>query len=104
MSSPHLISVIPALMTFAVIPMAAPATLSSGQIMNFQVATLNVGILYIFAVAILGVYGIIMAGWASNNKYALLGSSTQLVANDQLRALDGSFDHRHRHDFPARSS
>ncbi|MBI2567884.1 MAG: NADH-quinone oxidoreductase subunit NuoH [Candidatus Schekmanbacteria bacterium] len=64
---------IPAFMTFAVIPMAAPITIE-GRSIHFQVADLNVGILYVFAVASLGVFGIIMAGWSSNNKFSLLGS------------------------------
>ena len=77
-----LISLIPSFMTFAVIPFAAPIALD-GRTVHFQVADLNVGFLYIFAIASLGVYGIIMGGWASNNKYALLGSlrsSSQMIS------------------------
>jgi NADH-quinone oxidoreductase subunit H len=76
------ISMIPAFMTFAVIPWAAPIVVN-GETLHFHVADLNVGILYVFAVSSLGVYGIIMAGWSSNNKYALLGalrSSAQMIS------------------------
>ncbi len=59
-----LITVILAFMAWAVIPFAP------GWVMS----DLNVGILYIFAVSSLGVYGIIMGGWASNSKYPFLGA------------------------------
>jgi len=64
---------IPAFMTFAVVPFAGDI-LINGRVVHAQVADLNVGLLYIFSIGSLGVYGIIMAGWASNNKYSLLGS------------------------------
>ncbi|MBN21417.1 MAG: NADH-quinone oxidoreductase subunit NuoH [Bdellovibrionaceae bacterium] len=68
-----LISLIPAFMTFAVVPFASSIMIDGREVV-FQAAEMNVGLLYIFAIASLGVYGIIMAGWASNNKYALFGS------------------------------
>lgn len=76
------IAVIPAFMTFAVIPFAGSLDFD-GQRYVFQVADLDVGILYVFSIASLGVYSIIMAGWASNNKYSLLGSlrsSAQMIS------------------------
>jgi len=77
-----IVCLIPAFMTFAVIPFASSLTIA-GHTINFQIADLNVGFLYIFSVASLGVYGIIMAGWASNNKYSLMGSlrsSAQMIS------------------------
>src|SRR3989344_5471017 len=59
-----IITVVLAFMAWAVIPFAP----------GWVVSDLNVGILYIFAVSSLGVYGIIMGGWASNSKYPFLGS------------------------------
>tara|TARA_A100001011_G_scaffold395610_1_gene491120 strand:+ start:2563 stop:3570 length:1008 start_codon:yes stop_codon:yes gene_type:complete len=62
-----------ALVAWAVIPMSE----------NFVLADINVGILYIFAISSLGVYGIIMGGWASNSKYPFLGairSAAQMVS------------------------
>jgi NADH-quinone oxidoreductase subunit H len=73
---------IPALLTFAVIPFAAPLPTRWGLI-PIQIADLPIGFLFILAIASLGVYGIVLAGWSSNNKYALLGglrSSAQMVS------------------------
>lgn len=64
---------ITALMTSAVIPFA-PDLPWNGQIFSMQAADLNVGILYLFGVVSLGVYGILIGGWASNNKFSLLGA------------------------------
>ena len=61
------------LAAWAVIPLNA----------GWAIADINVGILYIFAISSLGVYGVIMAGWASNSRYAFLGalrSSAQMVS------------------------
>ncbi len=83
------ITVIPAFMTFAVIPFASQLTWN-GHLISFQIADLNVGLLYIFSIASLGVYGIIMAGWSSNNKYALLGSmrsSSQMISYELSMGL-----------------
>jgi NADH-quinone oxidoreductase subunit H len=62
-----------ALMTSAVIPFA-PDLPWHGELISMQVTDLNVGILYIFGVVSLGVYGILIGGWASNNKFSLLGA------------------------------
>jgi NADH-quinone oxidoreductase subunit H len=77
-----LISFVPALLTFAVIPFASPLPTRWG-IVPMVVADLPVGFLYILAISSLGVYGIVLAGWASNNKYALLGglrASAQMIS------------------------
>jgi len=68
-----LVSVVLALATWAVIPFDE----------NWVIANINIGILYIFAISSLEVYGIIMGGWASNSKYAFLGalrSAAQMVS------------------------
>lgn len=71
-----------ACVTYAVIPFAEPMLLN-GKIISFQAADLNVGILYILAMSSMGVFGVMLAGWSSNNKYALLGgirSSAQMFS------------------------
>jgi NADH-quinone oxidoreductase subunit H len=73
---------VPALLTWCVIPFAAPLPTRWGLI-DMVVAPLPVGYLFILAISSLGVYGIVLAGWSSNNKYALLGglrSSAQMVS------------------------
>jgi NADH-quinone oxidoreductase subunit H len=64
---------IPAILTFAVIPFGAPFTIRDHDIV-MQVADLNVGILFFLALSSIAVYGVALGGWASNSKYALLGS------------------------------
>jgi NADH-quinone oxidoreductase subunit H len=73
---------IPAMLTWAVLPLAAPLPTPWGLI-DMAVAPLPVGFLFTLAISSLGVYGIVLAGWSSNNKYALLGglrSSAQMVS------------------------
>lgn len=65
--------VITALMSYAVIPFGDTITVLGHKI-DLVVADVNVGLLYLFAISSLGVYGVVMGGWASNNKYSLLGS------------------------------
>lgn len=80
------ITVVPALILLAVIPMG-PDILG----INIGLADgINVGVLYIMAVASIAVYGIVIAGWASNNKYALLGglrATAQMVSYELSLAL-----------------
>ncbi len=73
---------IPALLTWAVIPFAAPLPTPWGLV-DMAIAPLPVGFLFTLAISSLGVYGLVLAGWSSNNKYALLGglrSSAQMVS------------------------
>ena len=74
--------VITALVSFAVIPFGDSFTIL-GHKVDLVVADVNVGLLYLFAISSLGVYGVAMGGWASNNKYSLLGSiraSAQMIS------------------------
>ncbi len=76
------IAMITALMTSAVIPWGDKLTLF-GTTFSLQVTDLNIGVLYVFAVVSIGVYGIMIGGWASNNKFSLLGAiraSSQVIS------------------------
>ena len=71
-----------ALLTVAVIPFGDSVKIFSHDI-PLRIADINIGLLYIFALSSLGVYGIVLAGWSSNNKYALMGglrSAAQMVS------------------------
>ena len=78
-----------ALLTSAAIPWG-PDLVINGQVYAMQVADINIGILYIFAIVSIGVYGIMIGGWASNNKYALLGAvraSSQMISYELAMSL-----------------
>src|SRR5258707_11868768 len=77
-----IISMVPALIVYAVIPFGPTVSLFGRQV-DLYVTDINVGLLYIVSVASVGVYGIILAGYASNSKYPLLASlraSAQLIS------------------------
>jgi NADH-quinone oxidoreductase subunit H len=79
----------PALVTFAVIPFGDVLNLGERSI-NLQVANLNIGILYVFAMGSLGVYGIVIGAWASNNKFSMLGGvrgSAQMISYEVAMGL-----------------
>lgn len=79
----------PALVVFAVIPFGDVLILGGREI-PLQVANLNVGIVYIFAVTSLAVYGTMLAGWASNNNYSLMGglrASSQMISYEVSMGL-----------------
>ncbi|HEX7121368.1 MAG TPA: NADH-quinone oxidoreductase subunit NuoH [Gemmatimonadaceae bacterium] len=80
---------VPALMGWAVIPFGASWASPWGRI-DMVLADLPIGFLFILAITSLGVYGIVLAGWSSNNKYALLGglrSSAQMVSYEITMGL-----------------
>lgn len=84
------LSMIPALTAFAVIPYGGPDLKIAGFPIGYVTDPKEVGILYIFAITTLGVYGVVIAGWASNNKYSLLGAlrcAAQMVSYEILLGL-----------------
>ncbi len=77
------LSVIPALTALALIPFGPSLRLSRNVETPLYVTDINIGLLFLLAITSIGVYGIILGGWASNNKYSLLGglrSAAQLVS------------------------
>ena len=80
---------VPALITVAVIPFGPDLHIGNFLIPQ-QITDLNVGVLYILAFAGLGIYGIVLAGWASNSKYSLLGgvrASAQMISYELAAGL-----------------
>ncbi len=80
---------VPSLVTFAVIPIAAPLPTPAG-VVDMIIADVPIGILYVLAFSSLAVYGVVLGGWASNNKYAFLGglrASAQMVSYEVALGL-----------------
>jgi NADH-quinone oxidoreductase subunit H len=78
-----------ALISISVVPFGSPAIEASG-FRFFQIADVNIGLLVILGITSVGVYGIALAGWSSNNKYSLLGSlrsSAQLISYELALGL-----------------
>ena len=76
------ITMVPSIIIAAVIPFGPPVQMF-GRTIQLAVADINVGVLYLASIASIAVYGIVLAGWASNNKYAMLGglrSSAQMIS------------------------
>jgi NADH-quinone oxidoreductase subunit H len=77
------LAMITALVTSTVIPWAAPFVTKSGNVIPMQVADVDMGILLIFSIVSVGVYGIMIGGWASNNKFSLMAAirgASQMVS------------------------
>jgi NADH-quinone oxidoreductase subunit H len=84
-----IITVLPALIILAVMPWGDPIRLFGREI-NLIISDVNVGIVYIMAVTSISVYGITLAGWSSNNKYALLGglrATAQMISYELALGL-----------------
>ena len=76
------LAMLTAIMTSAVVPWGNTVELF-GRTMSLQIADVNIGILYVFGVVSMGVYGIMIGSWASNNKFALLGglrAASQIIS------------------------
>jgi NADH-quinone oxidoreductase subunit H len=87
-----LVALIPALTTFAVIPFGAPLPVGQ-RMVPLVIADVNIGLLYIFALTSLGIYGIVLAGWSSNSKYSLLGgvrASAQIISYELAMGLSAT--------------
>lgn len=83
------IAMLTALMTSVVIPWGDTLDIA-GRKVSLQVSDLNIGVLYVFGVVSLGVYGIMIGGWASNNKFSLLGAiraSSQMISYELSMGL-----------------
>ena len=83
------IVVFTSIVTFAVIPFGEPITIF-GQKIGLFVADLNIGLLFVFAISGMGIYGIVLAGFSSNNKYSLMGglrSSAQMISYELTLGL-----------------
>ena len=79
-----IVTVVPAMIIAAVIPVGTSFILPfTNRVITLYVSDINVGVLYLTAIASIAVYGIVLAGWSSNNKYALLGgmrSTAQMIS------------------------
>ena len=82
---------VPAMIAIAVVPFGSSITIAGiDEPIPLQIADINIGILYILAITSLGVYGVVIGAWASNNKYSLLGglrSSAQMISYELTLGL-----------------
>lgn len=85
-----IVTLVPALVITAVVPFGDRPLSLFGRTITWYIADLNVGVLYIMSVASIAVYGIVLAGWSSNNKYATLGglrSTAQMISYELALGL-----------------
>jgi NADH-quinone oxidoreductase subunit H len=83
------ITMVPSIVIAAVIPWG-PTVEMFGRMIKLSVAEINVGVLYLMSIASIAVYGIVLAGWSSNNKYAMLGglrSTAQMISYELTLGL-----------------
>jgi NADH-quinone oxidoreductase subunit H len=83
------LTMVPSLIIAAVIPWGTSFTLG-GRTIHLYLADINVGVIYLMSIASIAVYGIVLAGWSSNNKYAMLGglrSSAQMISYELTLGL-----------------
>jgi len=83
------VTVVPAVVITATVPWG-PSFQAFGRTINLYIANVDVGVLYVTAIASIAVYGIVLAGWSSNNKYAMLGglrSTAQMVSYELALGL-----------------
>jgi NADH-quinone oxidoreductase subunit H len=84
-----IVTVVPAVIITATVPWG-PSFEAFGRTINLYIANVDVGVLYVTAIASIAVYGIVLAGWSSNNKYAMLGglrSTAQMISYELALGL-----------------
>ena len=84
-----IIALVPALLTFAVVPFGGQYTLFDKEV-NLVISDLDVGLLFVFAIASLATYGYVIAGWSSNNNWSLLGAmrtASQMISYEVTMGL-----------------
>ena len=77
------IAMLTACMTGVVIPWGDAITIG-GEKYSLQITDINIGVLYMFGVLSIGVYGVMIGGWASNNKFSFVGGNSCFFTNDKL--------------------
>jgi len=85
-----IVTLTPALVITAVVPFGDEPIKLFGRVITWQIADINVGVLYIMSIASIAVYGIVLAGWSSNNKYAMMGglrSTAQMISYELALGL-----------------